>query len=116
MIDQVLIPERNAEHPLGDHALDAVLDLRLDPTVVKAGREPRHEADRPIGRAEQQRPRVRRDLAAIEGGHHLAALDHFIPEQIAATLCRHRGAPLRRDNSLSQKNYRRFRTPMHDFL
>ena len=39
---------------------------------------------------------IRGDLAAVERGHHLAALDHFITEQVAATLCRHRGTPLRR--------------------
>jgi hypothetical protein len=80
-----------------------VLDLRLDPAVVEAGGEPRHQADRAIGRAEQQRPGVRGDLTVIAGvrgdltviecGHDLAAFDHFITEQVAVTLCRHRGAP-----------------------
>ena len=91
----------------------AVLDLRLRAAVGEAGREPLDQADRPIGRAEQQRAGVRGDLAAVERRHHLAPLDHFITEQVAATLCRHRGAPLRRVKSLSQKNYRRFRAPMH---
>jgi hypothetical protein len=45
----------------------------------------------------------------------LATLDHFITEQVTATLCRHRGTPLRRVKPLSQKNYRRFRAPMHLF-
>ena len=57
VVDQVLVAERDAEHPLRHHRLDRVLDLRLDATVVEAGREPRHQADRPIGRAEQQRRR-----------------------------------------------------------
>ena len=113
VVDQVLVAERDAEHPLRHHRLDRVLDLRLGAAIGEAGGEPRHQADRPIGRAEQQRAGIRGDLAAIERGHHLAALDHFITEQVAATLCRHRGAPLRRVNSLSQKNYRRFRAPMH---
>jgi hypothetical protein len=30
-----------------------------------------------------------------------------------ATLCRHRGTPLRRVKPLSQKSYRRSRAPMH---
>jgi hypothetical protein len=115
VIDQILIAERDAEHALRHHRLDRVLDLRLDTTVVEAGSEPRHQADRAIGRAEQQRAGVRRDLTAIEGGHHLATLDHFITEQVTATLCRHRGTPLRRVKPLSQKNYRRFRAPMHLF-
>ena len=113
MVDQVFVAERDAEHPLRHHRLDRVLDLRLGATIDEAGREPPDQTDRPIGRAEQQPAGVRGDLATVERGHHLAALDHFITEQIAATLCRHRGAPLRRLNSLSQKNYRRFRAPMH---
>ena len=113
VIDQVLVAERDAEHPLRHHRLDPVLDLHLDTTVLEAGREPRHQADRAIGRAEQQGPGIGRDLAAIEGSHHLAAFDHFITEQVAATLRRHRGTPLRQLKSLSQKNYARFRAPMH---
>jgi hypothetical protein len=113
VIDQILISQGNAEHPLRQHGPDAVLDLPLGATIEEAGGEPLDQTDRPIGRPEQQRAGVGGALAAIEGGHHLAALDHFITEQIAATLCRHRGAPLHRSNSLSQKNYRRFRAPMH---
>ena len=57
MIDHVLVAERDAEHPLRHHGLDGVLDLRLGTAVVKTGREPSDQADRPIGRAEQQRRR-----------------------------------------------------------
>jgi hypothetical protein len=35
VIDEILIAERNAEDPLRHHRLNAVLDLRLDTTVVK---------------------------------------------------------------------------------
>jgi hypothetical protein len=113
VIDHVLIAERDAEYALGHHRFDRVLDLGLDPTVVEASREPGHEPDGTIRRAEQQRPRIGCDLAAIERGHHLATLDHFITEQVAATLCRHRGAPLCQLKSLWQKSYARFRAPMH---
>jgi hypothetical protein len=113
VIDQVLVAERDAEDTLRHHRRDAVLDQPRHPAVIEAGRKSGDQANRPIGRAEQQRTGVRRDLAPVKRGDDLAALDHFIPEQIAATLCRHRGAPLRRVNSLSQKNYRRFRAPMH---
>jgi hypothetical protein len=113
VIDQVLIAEGDPEHPLRHHRRDRVLDLRRGAMVDETRREPPHQIDRPIGRAEQQRPGVRGDLAAVEGRDHLATPDHFIPEQVAATLCRHRGAPLRRPNCLSQKSYRRFRAPMH---
>jgi len=113
VVDEILVAERNAEHPLRHHPPDAVLNLRLDTIVLKAGRDSGHQADRPVGCAQQQTAGVRGHLAAVESGHHLAALDHFITEQVTATLCRHRGAPLRCDKSLSQKNYRPFRAPMH---
>jgi hypothetical protein len=49
-------------------------------SVDEAGGEPPDQTDRPIGRPEQERPGLGGDLAAIEGGHHLAALDHFVEE------------------------------------
>jgi hypothetical protein len=113
VIDQVLITQRDAEHPLPHHGFDGVLDLVLGPTISKAGRKSRDQANRSIGRAEQQPASVRGGVPAIKRGHDLAALDHFITEQVAVTLCRHRGAPLHRPNCLSQKSYRRFGAPMH---
>jgi hypothetical protein len=109
MVDQILVAQRDPEHPLRYHRRNAVLDLRLCPAIDEAGGEPGDQADRAIGRAEQQRTGIRGHLATVESGDHPAALDHFIPEQIAATLCRHRGTPLHRPNCLSQKSYRRFR-------
>ena len=113
VVDQILIAERDGEHPLRHHGLHRVFDLCLRATIGEAGGEPREQTDRPIGRAEQQPAGVRGDLPAVESSHHLAALDHFIPEQIAATLCRHQGTPPDRLKSLSQKNYRQSRAPMH---
>jgi hypothetical protein len=54
MVDHILIPKGDAEHPLRHHGLDRVLDLRLGAAIGKTGREPSHQADRPIGRAEKQ--------------------------------------------------------------
>jgi hypothetical protein len=113
VIDQVLVAERDAEHALGHHRLDRVLDLGLDPTVVEAGREPGHEPDGAISRAQQQPPGIRCDLAAIKSGYDPATLDHFITEQVAVTLCRHRGAPPIGSKSFLQNDVRRFRAPMH---
>jgi len=56
MVDDVLISQRSAEHPLGHHRRNAVLDLGLDLTIIEAAGEPPHQADPPIGGAEQQRP------------------------------------------------------------
>jgi hypothetical protein len=113
VVDQVLVAERNAEQPLCHHRRDRVLDLRLGAVVDETRREPPHQMDRPIGRAKQQPASIRRALPAVERSHHLTAIDRFIPEQVAATLCRHRGTPLRQLKSLWQKSYARFRAPMH---
>jgi hypothetical protein len=113
VVDQVLVAERDAEDALRHHRRDAVLDLRLGTAVDKTSGKPPDQTDRPIGRPEQHGTGIRRHLAAVEGGHHPAALDHFIPEQVAATLRRHRGAPLQRVKALSQKNFPTFRAPMH---
>ena len=113
VVNEILVAERDAEQPLRHHRLDRVLDLGLDAAVIEAGREPGHQADRAIGCTEQQRPGVRRHFATIERGHHLAALDHFIPKQVPATLCRHRGTPLVGSKSFQQNDFRRFSAPMH---
>jgi hypothetical protein len=113
VVDQILIAKRDAEHPLRHHGLHRVFDLPWRATIGEAGGEPSDQTDRPIGRAEQQAAGIRGDLAAVERSHHLTALDHFITEQVAATLCRHRGPPLRQLKSLWQKSYARFRAPMH---
>jgi hypothetical protein len=113
VVDQILITERNAEHALRHHRRDAVLDLRLGAAINEAGGEPLDHTDCPIGRAEQQPASLRGVVPAIKRGHNLAALDHFITEQVTVTLCRHRGSPLRQLKSLWQKSYARFRAPMH---
>jgi hypothetical protein len=115
VIEQVLVAQSDTEHPLRHHRVDAVLDLRRSAVVDETRREPCHQTDRSIGRAKQQPARVRGVVAAVERGDHLAALDHFIAEQVAATLCRHRGVPPDRLKSLSQKYYHRSRAPMHLF-
>jgi hypothetical protein len=116
VVDQVLVAQRDAEHALHQHRFNAVLNLALDPTIGEAGGKPPHQTDRPIGGAQQQRPRLRGDRAAVERSLDPTALDPSIPEQLSATLCRHRGPPLNRLNCLSQNNYHRYRAPMHLLL
>jgi hypothetical protein len=113
MVDEILVPERDPADALHEHGPDGVLDQIRRAAVGEAPCQTPHQPDRPIGGAQQQRPGVRGHLPTVERSHHLAAFDHFISEQIAATLCRHRGTPLRRVKPLSQKIYRRFRAPMH---
>jgi Arc/MetJ family transcription regulator len=113
MIDEILVPERDAADALQQHGLDGMLDQLRRAAVGEASRQALHHPDRPIGGTQQQRAGVRGHLATVEGSHHLAAFDHFISEQIAATLCGHRGTPLCRVKPLSQKSYRASRAPMH---
>ena len=113
VVDEVLVAQREAADALHQHGLDAVLDEFRPASVGETAGQPLHQADRPVRGPEQQRPGVRGHLATVERGHHLAPFDGFISEQIAATLCRHRGTPLRGVNPLAQKSYRRSRAPMH---
>jgi hypothetical protein len=113
VVDEILVSQRDPADALHEHGLDGMLHHLRRPAVGEAARQAPHQPERPIRGAQQQRPGIRSDLATVEGGDHLAAFDHFISEQIAATLCRHRGTPLRRVKPLSQKSYRRSRAPMH---
>ena len=113
VIDHVLMPERYAEDALADQRGNLVLDTLRHSAIAKAGSEPPDQVDRAVRRAEQQRAGIRGDRAAVEGRHHAAALDGCKIEQRRATLRLHRGSLLRRGKSLSQRNFRRFRTPMH---
>jgi hypothetical protein len=73
VVVEVLIAERDAEHPLADQGHHLMLDQVLATYIVKARRKPLRHPDRPIGRSQQQRPGLRRDGAAVERRHHLAA-------------------------------------------
>jgi hypothetical protein len=113
MVDQVLIAERDPDHPLADQRGHRVLDPPPVAPIAEAGREALDQTDRALSATKQQRTRVRGDRPAVKRGHHRAAFDRSKRELVWATFCRHRGAPLLSVNSLSQKNYRRFRAPMH---
>jgi hypothetical protein len=113
VVHDVLVSERDAEDALAHEGADLVLDPLRHPGVAEARGKAADQADGAVRRVEQQRASVRGDCATIEGGHHAAALDGCKVEQRRATLRRHRGPLLRLDKSLSQKNFRRFRTPMH---
>ena len=91
VVDQVLIAERDAEHPLPDQRRHLVDHPLRRPAVGEAGREALDQPDRPVGRPEQQPARVRRDRAAIEIRHHRTAIDRCESHRLRATLCRHRG-------------------------
>jgi hypothetical protein len=113
VVDYVLMAKGDAEHPLADQGGHLVPDPLRRPRVAEAGGDAADQADRSIRCAEQQRTGIRRDGAAVEAGDHGPTLNGCEIEQPWATLCRHRGPPLHRREALSQKNFRRFRAPMH---
>jgi hypothetical protein len=113
VVEEIFVAERDPDHPLADQGRQLVLDRFLPPAVDEAGCEPLDQADRPVGGAQQQRTRIRRDRPAVERRHHRAALDHSKPERGWATVCRHRGAPLNRLKSLLHNNFHPIRAPMH---
>ena len=93
VVVEVLIAERNREHPLTHQRHDLVLDQLRAPLVVKARRKPIHHSDRTIRRSQQQRSSIRGHQAAIKSGFHRAAFDDSKIKAFCATLCRHRGSP-----------------------
>jgi hypothetical protein len=117
VVDQVLVAECDAEHPLADQGGDLVLDPLRRPRVAEAGREAPNEADGPVRGAEQQGSGVGGDRPAVKARDHGAALNGCKLEQRRATLCWHRGPPLHRGppqhrrKALSQKNFLRIRSP-----
>ena len=66
---------------------------------------------REIGFAQQQRASVRGDRSAVERRRDRASSEAGEIEAILATLCRHRGALLRRGKALSQKQLSRKLSP-----
>jgi len=93
VVDQVFIARRQSEHALADQRLDLVLDQLLAAHIVEAGGEAIDEADRPVGRAKQQRAGVRSDASAVESRRHRTSFDGYKSKQIRDTVCLHRGAP-----------------------
>ena len=93
MIIEILITERDPEHPLADQSHDLVFNKVWTPQIVKTRRESLHHADRTICRAQQQRTGVRGHWTSVERGDHFASFDGCKFEEIRGTVCRHRGAP-----------------------
>ena len=93
VVIEILVAERDPEHPLPDQGRDLVLDPFRTPLVVEARRKPIHHTDGSIRRAQKQRSGIRADRAAVERRHHFASFNRCKSKQICATLCRHRGAP-----------------------
>src|SRR5215510_4907746 len=105
VIVEVLIAERNPNHPLADQCGGRVLNaLRLAP-VGEAGGKALNQADRFVGRTQEKGTGVRADNPTVECAHNGAAFNGSEIERILTTLCRHRGSPPSRAKSLSQNNF-----------
>jgi len=111
MVDQILIAERNAEHPLADQCHHLVLDQVGAPLVVKARGKATHHVDGAIRRPQEQRAGIGGDRPGIKRRHHLAPLDGCKSKQIRATLCRHRGAPRFAKEALQHNDFSLIRGP-----
>ena len=106
VIVEVLIAQRNPEHPLADQSAHRVLHQILAAVVAKTGRKSIHQTDRSVARAQKQRTRIRGHQPGIEGRLHNPAFNDSKIELFCATLCRHRGAPRIIPKSFSLKNFR----------
>ena len=106
MIDDVLVPEHDADDTLADERARRVLDQVLVAGIAEPGGEPVDQPDRLVDGTQQQRTGIRRDRTAAEIGDDDAALDPSEFERILATLCRHRGASQFSVKSLQHNHFR----------
>ena len=98
VVDQILVAQRDPEHPLTNHARHRVLDQIGRAVIGEAAGKPRHQPDRPFGGTQQHCPGLGGHLAAIESGDHRAPFNRYKPKQIRATLCPHRASPASETN------------------
>ena len=103
VIVEVLVAQRQTEHPLTNQRADFVFDQLGIAMIREALRKPVDQPDRPIRRAQQQSAGIRCDRPAIEPGGHFAASQGLEIERPLVTLCRHRAASLILAKLSSQK-------------
>jgi hypothetical protein len=106
MVVDVLISQRNPEHPLPNQGRRQMLDQFPFAPVHEAGGKAINQPDRTIRRSQQQRPGIRCDRSTIKSRHNGAAFHRCKLEQFCATLCRHRGAPRIGAKLLSHNHFR----------
>ena len=90
VVDQVLVAQRNPEHPLTHQARHRVLDQLGRPVIGQATGKALDQPDPSVGGAEQQRSGLRRHRPTVECRHHRPAFYRCKAKQIRATLCLHR--------------------------
>jgi len=93
VVVDVLVAQRNSNHPLPHQRRHTVLDQVLVTLVDKAFGKTTDYSNLAVRRPQQQRASVRRDRSTIETTHNFAASNGCKFEQVRATLCLHRGCP-----------------------
>jgi hypothetical protein len=111
MIDQVFVAKRYPEDALSDQRRHFLLDQLRRAAVGRTIGKPIDQPDRPIRRPQQQRSGIRGHLAAAKSRHHRPPFDACKPEQIRATLCRHRVSPLALRQIFGEHDFLRSRGP-----
>jgi len=91
VVVDVLVAQRNPDHPLPHQRRHTVLDQVLVTLVDKAFGKTTDYSNLAVRRPQQQRASVRRDRSPIETTHNFAPSDGCKFEQACATLCLHRG-------------------------
>jgi hypothetical protein len=96
VVVEVLIAQRNANHPLHHQRLDRMLGVGRIAAVLEAGRQAAGQPQHPICGPQQQGTGIAGDGATIKGRNNRAAFSRCKRKQVRVTLCRHRGLPLLR--------------------
>jgi hypothetical protein len=106
VIVEVLVAQRNPEHPLTHQGRNAMFDQFRPAIISEARGQPINQSDRPIRHPQQQRSGVRGDRSSVKTTHNFAASDESKVKPFCATLCRHRGSSRIIKKSFSQNNFR----------
>ena len=93
VVDQVLVAQRDPEHPLTHQSPHRVFDQLRRTVIGEAAGKALNQADLPIGGAEQHRSGLRGHRAAVKRRYHPSPFNACKAKQIRATLCLHRDSP-----------------------
>ena len=93
MVVEVFVAERDRQTPAARPASPPRARSVRPAPIAKAIRKATHQINRPIGRSQKQRSRIRRHQSGIKCRIHCAAFHHSKIKLLCATLCRHRGSP-----------------------
>ncbi len=93
MVDQVLVAQAQAEHPLTHQGAHVMHHPRRIATIHKAAGEAIQQAYGLVGGRQQHRARVRSQPAAVKSAHNFTPAGLSQIQRIWDTLLGHRGTP-----------------------